>query len=100
MLSPKSLSALIRASKKKAKRASPELVDTDAANNIKNPNDILNMETDARIEQTLDTPERIDGREAAMDADDGNMGLTEPEKKRMKRLEAYLDKMEMHDDGD
>lgn len=98
MWSPKELSAIIRAKKKKAKKAEPELVTTDAGNNMKDPNDILNSETDARIEQTLETPERLDGREREMEADDGNMGLTATEKTRMSRLRKYLDEMEMHND--
>lgn len=90
LMSPKSISKMIRSKKKKLAEAPPELVDTDARPDM-NPNEFYDLEQKARIEATLDTPEKINAEKANLESDPNNVGLTEEEKKRMGRLRKYLD---------
>ena len=79
--------------KKKMMSAEPELVHTDASPDM-NPNDIMNNETNARIQATLESPEREDGSMEALETDPNNMGMTPDEKKRMARLRSYIDTLD------
>lgn len=87
------LSASIRAKKKKLMDSDPEMVGTMPGPDI-NPNKIFDMEQDARIRETIKSPERINADDKY---DVGYQGVGEsPEQKaRMPRLRAYLDKLDM-----
>lgn len=96
LIEPKKLSALIREKKKLAAEAQPGLVHTDARPDL-DPMDMYNMQQRGRIEGTLDTPHKINAEETAIqegsDADD--IGVTPEEKKRMGRLRAYFDTVDL-----
>lgn len=97
VLDAKKLSAAIRAKKMKMMSAEPELVDTDAIVDV-DPMEHMNMENDARMENALDSPERIDARNTAMmesEHDAMSMGETSDEEKRMSRLKRMLDAMDL-----
>src|ERR1700677_89210 len=65
MMDAKALSAAIRAKKKKAMNADPELVHTDASPDM-NPNDIYDVDKKAQVESTVDSPDKINADETAM----------------------------------
>ena len=91
----KKLSDLIR-SKKKQMLANPEVV--KSAPTELNANDVMQLQTDARIQETIKSPEKINADDSmmAMSADEANnIGLSAEEKSRMARLSAYLDKLDM-----
>lgn len=99
LMDAKKISAMIRAKKKKAMMADPELVDTDSKPDL-NPTEMMDVDTDGRIEKTLESPEKIDAKDtdAAMSEDDAlAVGLTSEEKGRMKRLRAYIDTLDLND---
>lgn len=93
LIEPKKLSALIRAKKKKMMMADPELVDVDYKPDL-NPMDMYNMEQQGRIEKTLDTPHKINAEDAEL-KEDGDIGVSPEEKKRMGRLRAYFDTIDL-----
>lgn len=97
IMDAKKLSQMIRAKKKKLMESDPDLVDY-AVNPKMNPNQIMDNEMDARIESTLNSPERSNEDERSMamsDADDLEMGLTDSQKSRMERLRKYIDELDM-----
>lgn len=97
VLDAKRLSASIRAKKMKMLDADPELVDTDALVDV-NPNDKMFMDMDARAENALGSPERMDARNTAAaqsEHDAMTMGETSDEAKRMERLKRMLDAMDL-----
>lgn len=97
ILDAKKLSASIRMKKKKMQEADPELVDTDALVDF-NPNDHMQMDMEARMENALDSPHRInaeDTADAESEHDAETMGETTDEMKRMSRLKRMLDAMDL-----
>lgn len=97
VLDAKRLSASIRAKKIKMQAADPELVDTDALVDV-NPNDKMFMDMDARAENALGSPERMDARNTASaesEHDAQTMGETTDEMKRMGRLKRMIDAMDL-----
>lgn len=92
MIDPKKLSQVIRDKKRKMKQATPELVDVDFKPDL-NPMDMHNVTQQARIEETLDTPHKINAEDAPMGSD--GVGLTPEEKKRMGRLRSMFDTLEL-----
>lgn len=81
--------------KKKMMMADPELVDTDSKPDM-NPMDMYNAEQAGRIEEAIDAPVKINADETAiMDPNAGSAGLSDEQKKRMGRLRAYMDTMEL-----
>ena len=97
IMDAKKISEIIRKKKIKVMKAEPELVHPDARVEM-DPNDMMNIEQQARIEATLDTPHKIDAQETdAMQSehDAQTMGLTEDEKKRMGRLHKYFSDLGM-----
>lgn len=97
VLDAKKLSAAIREKKNKMLSADPELVDADAVLDV-NPNDKMFMDMDARAENALDSPERMDARNTAMEEsehDSQTMGETSDEMKRMERLKHMIDAMDL-----
>jgi hypothetical protein len=89
LMEPKAISRAIRAKKKKVAKAEPELVDTDSRPDM-SPMDFYDMEQKARIQDTLQTPPKINADEANLNTDPNNVGLTPEEMKRMARLRKYL----------
>lgn len=87
------ISAAIRMKKKAMMEASPELVDTDSKPDM-NPLDTFDMMNKAQIEETLDTPHKINAEDAVLDDDNHGMGLSAEEKTRMGRLRKYVDTMD------
>jgi hypothetical protein len=65
MMDAKSLSAAIRAKKKKLMNSDPELVDNDSKPNL-NPMDMMNVDQKAQIEGTVDSPDKINADDTAM----------------------------------
>jgi hypothetical protein len=65
MMDAKALSAAIRAKKKKVMNADPELVNTDSKPDM-NPMDLMNVDQKAQIENTVDSPDKINADETAM----------------------------------
>lgn len=88
LMDPKKISEIIRMKKKKMMEAEPSLVDTDYKPDL-NPMDMYNVEMQGRIEETLDTPHKINAEEAEMNEGPG-VGLSPDEMKRMGRLRAYI----------
>lgn len=89
LMEPKKISEMIRAKKKKMMEASPEVVDTDSKPDM-NPQGIMDLKDQSRIEATLDSPHKIDARDAGMMDDDLNVGLHPDDKMRLERLRKYI----------
>lgn len=98
LIEPKKLSALIREKKKRMMQAEPAMVDVDYKPDL-NPMDMYNVQQQGRIEETIDSPHKINAEETAMMESDGkqgnNIGVTPEEKKRMARLSAYFDTIDL-----
>lgn len=97
VLDAKKLSAAIRMKKKQMMEADPALVDTDALVDV-NPNDHMFMEMDARMENALDSPDRINAEDTANDESEHDamtMGETTSEMSRMARMKKMLDEMDL-----
>lgn len=89
LMDAKKLSQMIREKKKKMLEADPELIDTSPVPDM-NAQDVYDLEQKGRIEETLDTPPKINAEEKELD-EDGNVGVTQDDKKRMVRLRSYID---------
>lgn len=97
MLDAKRLSAAIREKKKKMMSADPELVDTDAIVDV-DPGQHMEMDMEARMENALNSPHRINADDTAAEEsehDAQTMGQTTDEMKRMERLKKMLDEMDL-----
>lgn len=93
LIEPKALSALIREKKKRMKMAPAELVDVDYKPDL-NPMDMYNMQQQGRIEETLNTPHKINAEDAELN-ESGSVGLSPDEMKRMARLRAQFAKLHL-----
>ena len=97
VIDAKKLSAAIRDKKKKMLSAEPALVDTDAVLDV-NPQEHMDMDMEARMENALGSPERMDARNTSMNESEHDamtMGETSDEMKRMTRLKRMLDAMDL-----
>ncbi len=95
LMDARKISQIIREKKKKMMMADPELVDTDSKVEM-NPTDSFNALQAARIENAIDAPEKINADDANMnDSNALSAGLSDDEKKRMGRLRAYVDSMDL-----
>ena len=94
MFDAKMISEAIRNKKKKMMNAEPELVDTDSKVDL-NPTDMYNVDMKARMEETMDTPKKINADETMMNETYHGVGESSEEKGRMARLREYLNKLEM-----
>jgi hypothetical protein len=65
MFDNKMISASIRKQKKKMMNAEPNLVDTDSKVDL-NPMDLYNVDKHAQVEETVDSPHKINADETAM----------------------------------
>lgn len=96
MFDPKMLSKAIRDKKKAMMMKEPEV--TDSSPHMMNAQDVYDTEQLGRIESTLDVPEKSNSDEAMMeqsDADAMTVGELTDEAKRMKRLRAFMDTMDL-----
>lgn len=93
LLDPKKLSAVIREKKRKMMNATPELMDVDYKPDL-NPMDMYNMQQQGRIEETINSPHKINAEDAEL-KEDGSVGLSPDEKKRMGRLHAVFSKLHL-----
>ena len=92
MLDAKEISEAIRAKKKKAANATPELVHTDSRPDI-DPNDLADINKNASIEETLNSPKKINADETVMNETYHGVGVSPEQKTRMGRLRKYMDKL-------
>lgn len=74
--------------------AEPSLVDTDARPDM-NPLDTYDLDNKARIEETLDTPHKINAEDTVLDETYTGVGLSPEEKTRMGRLRKYVANMDL-----
>lgn len=93
MMSASQLSAAIRAKKKAIANAEPEIVDTSPVPDM-NAQDVWNKEKDGYVEETLDSPRRINSDETMMN-EPGEESLERMREARMGRLRAYLNGMDV-----
>lgn len=94
---PAEISRRIRMKKKQAREAAPELVTTDSKPDL-NPTEAMDMDTTGRIEETLDSPEKINADDTNMDMpmdEQMTIGFTAEELTRMKRLREYLNTLDL-----
>lgn len=94
MFDAKMISEAIRMKKKKMMNAEPELVDTDSRPDI-DPNDMYDIDQKARIEETLDTPKKINADETMMNESYHGVGVSPEQKTRMGRLRMYMNKLDI-----
>lgn len=96
MLSAKQLSEAIRMKRKKVKADGVEnMVDTGPAPQM-DPNGILLNKQEAQWQETMDTPEKIEGAsDPADESTDGTSQDTEELKRRMARVERSMMKLRM-----
>lgn len=88
------LSEVIRMKKKKMREADPELIGTSPTPDM-NAQDVWDMEQKGRIESTIMSPPKINADDTMMDESYDGVGVSPEEKKRMPRLRAYLDQLDM-----
>lgn len=89
------ISEIIRMKKKKMMSAEPALVDTDSELDM-NPLDHYDMEQKGRVEETLDSPHKINADDTMMDESYSGVGISPDEKKRMARLRTYMDSVDLY----
>lgn len=95
LLDPIEISKRIREKKRKMLGEPVELVDTDSKVDF-NPMDKMNVDMDADIRESLDSPEKRDAREHQPEGEDAlEMGITKEEAPRMGRLRSMLASMSM-----
>lgn len=96
LMDPKKLSALIRMKKNKLLSGEPEVADSEP--HMMNAQDVEDNKQLGRIEATLEVPEKSNSDESMMEmseSDSQSAGLTADEMKRMKRLRAYFDMLDL-----
>lgn len=94
LMDAKKISAIIRAKKKAMLTAPPELAGT-SPNPDMNAQDVYDMEMEGRMQTTLKSEPRINADDTMMNDTDDGMGVTEEQKKRMPRLRAYIETMDL-----
>lgn len=99
MFDAKKMSAAIRMKKKSIKEASPGIIDTSPKPDM-DAQDVYDMEQHGRVEETLNSPDKIDSDETMMDDTFTGVGLSPDEKMRMKRLQEYMDGLDLDMDGE
>ena len=86
--------ARIREKKNKLKSSEPELIGTSPVPDM-NAQDVYDLTQKARIEDTLDTPPKIDADNTMMNESYQGVGVSPTEMGRMERLRKYLDSMDL-----
>lgn len=87
------LSAVIRMKRKKMMEADPELIDTSPTPDM-NAQDVYDLKQKGAIEETINAPHKINADDKFNEGYDG-VGISDEQKKRMPRLRAYLDTLDM-----
>ncbi len=93
-LNASALSKAIREKKKQLAESKPEMIGTSPTPDM-NAQDIYDTEQHARVEDTLESPEKINADKTMLDETYDGVGLSPEEKTRMGRLRTYFDKMDM-----
>lgn len=95
-LSNSKISKAIREKKKKLVTSEPELVGTSPVPDL-NAQDVYDMEQDARVEETLNSPPKSNADMANMESQEeyDGVGLSPKEKMRMDRLRKYMDALDL-----
>lgn len=88
------LSAIIRMKKKKMLEADPEIAGTSPGPDL-NAQDVMDLETRGRIESTLESPPKINADDTMMDETYDGVGISPEQKKRMPRLRAFMDTLDI-----
>lgn len=94
MLSASQLSAAIRMKKKKIANSEPEIIDTSPVPDM-NAQDVYDKMQAGRIEDTLDSPKKINADETMMNESYQGVGVSPEEKARMPRLRSFLDSLDV-----
>ena len=94
LMDAKKISEMIRMKKKSMREAPPELIDTSPTPDM-NAQDVFDMEGKARIEETLDTPHKINADDTMMAETYDGIGLSPEQMTRMGRLRKYMDGMDL-----
>lgn len=96
MMDPKKLSALIRNKKNKMLSGDPDVVSSEP--HMMNAQDVEDTKQLGRIESTLEVPIKSNADDANMamsQSDSETIGLTSDEKKRMGRLRAFMNTLDL-----
>lgn len=94
LMDAKKISEVIRMKKKKMLEADPEIIGTSPTPDM-NAQDVYDLEQQGRIEETLMTPPKINADDTNMENEYNGIGISPEEKKRMPRLRAFLDKLDV-----
>jgi len=94
LMDAKKISEIIRMKKKKMLEADPELIGTSPVPDM-NAQDVYDMEQRGRIEETLDSPPKINSDDANMDMEYDGVGVSPSEKMKLPRLRAYFDTLDI-----
>lgn len=92
-LSAAQISAAIRAKKKKLMDSEPDLIDTSPTPDM-NAQDVEELKQAGRIEETLDSPKKINADETMANESYEGVGLSPEEMGRMGRLRKYFDEID------
>ena len=90
----KKMSEMIRMKKKQRAEGGFDLVSNNPMPEM-NAQDVHDTEQKGRIEETLDTPHKINADDTMMDETYDGVGLSPEEKGRMDRLRKYMDGMDL-----
>lgn len=93
-LDASAISKAIREKKKKMAESAPEMVGTSPTPDM-NAQDVYDVGQKARIEETLDSPDKINADQTMMDEPYTGVGLSPEDMKRMGRLRAFMDKLDI-----
>lgn len=88
------MSEIIRMKKKKMLEADPELIGTSPTPDM-NAQDVYDMQQKGRIEETLDTPPKINADDTNMNMADAGEATGDANMGRKERLRAYMDKEDL-----
>lgn len=94
LLDAQKLSEVIRAKKKKLLESPPDVVDTSPSA-LMNANDVYDLGQKGAIEETLDSPPKINADDTSMNETYTGVGLSPEEKTRMGRLRSYFDTLDI-----
>lgn len=95
VMEPKVFSRMIREKKKKLAESDPTIMDSSPVPDM-DAQDVYDMEEQGRIEETLNTPHKINADQTDMDETYAGVGVTPVEKSRMMRLRKYMDGLDLY----
>ena len=97
LMDAKKISEIIRNKKKKMMSSEPDVASSEP-HGFMNAQDVEDTKQLGRIEETLNVPPKSNSDDAMMEMsehDAGTVGLSDEEKKRMSRLRAFMDMLEV-----